>query len=97
LKSTRLTYSVKEFSVNPSRAIHRALQGVEVTISLRGVPAVRLVPLEVSRGPAEEVLARLASLPGFHVAQLSPGLPMPTLQLSGPGPSAAEMILEDRR
>jgi len=97
LKPDQQTYTVKEFSVNPSRAIHRALQGVEVTISLRGVPAVRLVPLGTFRDASEEVLLNLAATPGFQVAQLSPRLPMPTLQLSGPGPSAAEMILEDRR
>jgi antitoxin (DNA-binding transcriptional repressor) of toxin-antitoxin stability system len=70
---------------------------VEVTISLRGVPAVRLVPVAGAQGAADDVLARLASLPGFQVAQLAPGLPMPTLRMPGPGPSAAEMILEDRR
>jgi len=96
MKSTRLTYSVKEFSINPSRVIHRALQGAEVTISLRGVPAVRLVPLSGAPGAAEEVLSKLAALPGFHVAQLAAGLPMPTVRLDGPGPSAADMILEDR-
>jgi hypothetical protein len=42
VKAIQYTYTVKEFSLNPSRAIHRALQGVDVTISLRGVPAVSL-------------------------------------------------------
>jgi len=97
VKTTQHTYTVKEFSTNPSRAIHRALQGVEVTISLRGVPAVRLVPVEGGRRASEEVLLRLAGLPGFHVAQLEPRLALPTLRLSGTGPSASEMILEDRR
>ena len=97
MKPVQQTYTVKEFSVNPSRAIHRALQGVEVTISLRGVPAVRLVPLGAVRDDADEVLAKLAAIPGFQVAQCSPRLAPPSLRLAGTGPSASEMILEDRR
>ena len=96
MKPSRQSYTVKEFSLNPSRAIHKALSGIEVTISLRGVPAVRLVPI-VPVGASEDVLLRLAALPGVHAAQLSPRLPMPTLALSGPGPTAAELILEERR
>ena len=97
MKAEHLTYTVKEFSINPSRVIHRALHGVDVTITLRGVPAVRLVPLGAGRADADEVLLKLAAIPGFQVAQLSPRLARPSLQLSGTGPTAAEMILEDRR
>jgi prevent-host-death family protein len=94
MKAEQQTYTVKEFSVNPSRVIHRALQGVEVTISLRGVPAVRLVPVQDG---SDQVLLKLGAIPGFQVAQTSPKLARPTLRLSGTGPTAAEMILEDRR
>ena len=97
MKPAQQTYTVKEFSVNPSRAIHCALQGVEVTISLRGVPAVRLVPLGTARDAADEVVLKLGAMPGFQVAQSSPRLARPTLQLSGAGPTASDMILEDRR
>ncbi|MDR3670443.1 MAG: hypothetical protein P4L36_06350 [Holophaga sp.] len=97
MKAEQQTFTIKEFSVNPSRAIHRALQGVDVTISLRGVPAVRLVPVGPVQDGAEAVLLKLAAIPGFQVAHSSPRLPRPTLQLSGTGPSVAEMILEDRR
>lgn len=97
MKPARQTYTVKEFSTNPSRVIHRALEGVEVTISLRGVPAVRLVPLGNAQDAAEEVLQKLAAIPGFQVARSRPVLAKPTLRLSGPGPTAAEMLLEDRK
>jgi antitoxin (DNA-binding transcriptional repressor) of toxin-antitoxin stability system len=97
MKVVQCSYTVKEFSLNPSRAIRKALQGVEVTISLRGVPAVRLVPVAGPQGATAAVLERLATLPGFQVAQLSPGLEGPTLGLVGPGPTAAELLLEDRR
>jgi len=97
VKAEQHTYTVKEFSVNPSRVIHRALLGVEVTISLRGVPAVRLVPVVAVEDGAEEALRQLAAIPGFQVAQSRPGLPRPTLRLSGTGPTASEMVLEDRR
>jgi len=94
VKAEQQTFTVKEFSVNPSRVIHCALKGVEVTISLRGVPAVRLVPIE---NGADEVFRKLAAIPGFQVAQCRPGLPRPILRLSGTGPTASEMVLEDRR
>jgi hypothetical protein len=55
------------------------------------------VPVEGSHRASEDVLLHLAGLPGFHVAQLEPCLPLPTLRWSGTGPTAAEMILEDRR
>ena len=96
MKAVQYTHIVKEFSMNPSRAIRRALQGVDVTLSLRGVPAARLVPVTGAQQAEDEVLGRLAGLPGFQVAQLATTLAMPTLSLSGPGPTAAEMILEDR-
>jgi antitoxin (DNA-binding transcriptional repressor) of toxin-antitoxin stability system len=97
VKPARQTYTVKEFSANPSRAIHRALQGVEVTITLHGVPAVRLVPLGAVQDAPDEVLLTLAGIPGFRVAQCSPRLAPPSLRLAGTGPSPSEVILEDRR
>ena len=96
MKPPQQTYTVKEFSANPSRAIARALQGAEVTITLRGVPSVRLVPVQAPPGLTDEVLRSLAAIPGFQVAQVSPRLPRPTLRLAGPGPTASDMILEDR-
>lgn len=90
-------YTVKEFSVNPSRAIHQAMAGEEVIISLRGVPTVRLVPIEAPKDARADVLAFLASMPGVQVAQCRPWLPRPTIGLSGEGPTASEMLLEDRR
>lgn len=97
MKVERQRYTLEAFSVNRSRVIHRTLHGVEVTITLRGVPAVRPVPLGVVHDGAEDVRLNLAAIPGFQVAQLSPTLPMPTLRLSGTGPAAAEMLLQDRQ
>ena len=97
MRAEHQTYTVKEFSINPSRVIQCALHGVDVTITLRGVPAVRLVPLRAAFAGVEEVLLHLAAIPGFQVAQLSPRLARPSVRLSGIGPTASEMILEDRR
>ena len=97
MKPAQETFTVKEFSVNPSRAIHRALEGVDVIISLRGVPAVRLVPMEAHQNLSDEVNAFLAALPGFTVAQSRTYLEMPKIGLNGPGPTASEMLLADRR
>jgi antitoxin (DNA-binding transcriptional repressor) of toxin-antitoxin stability system len=97
MKSVQHTYTVKAFSSNPSRAIHQALKGAEVTITLRGVPALRLVPLEEDQEPSRAALERLAKVPGFHPARVPFHLPEPATRLLGEGPSASDMILEDRR
>lgn len=91
------TYSLKEFSANPSRVIHEAMRGEEeVVITLRGVPAVRLVP---AAGPATPVSLETlwAAMPGMTVPSGPMVLPRKRQALSGDGPTAAEMILEDRR
>ena len=97
MKPEQQTYTVKEFSLNPSRAIHRAMEGVEVIISLRGVPSVRLVPLTSPGDRTDAILASLAAQPGFQVAQCRRWLPPPAIRLSGEGPTASAMLLEDRR
>jgi len=91
------TYTLKEFSANPSRVIHQAMQGdEEVVITLRGVPAVRLVP---ATGPAAPVSleALWAAMPGMTVPAGPMVLPPKRLSLTGRGPTAADMLLEDRR
>jgi prevent-host-death family protein len=94
---THRTYSLKEFSANPSRVIHEAMRGEEeVIITLRGIPAVRLVP--AAGPPAEVSLESLwEAMPGMTVPSGPMVLPRKRLALAGSGPTGAEMILEDRR
>ena len=91
------SYTVKEFSLNPSRLIHRALNGEEeVVITLRGIPAVRLVPLPGS-AQAPSVLDLWEAMPGMAVARGPMVLPRVKVALQGPGPSGGELVGEERR
>lgn len=90
-------YSLKEFALNPSRLIHRAMNGEEeVVITLRGVPAVRLVP---AAGPAQPLPVEdvWAALPGMVVPAGPMALPRRRQTLRGDGPSGSDLLLEDRR
>lgn len=90
-------YTLKEFALNPSKVIHRAMKGEEdIVITLRGVPAVRIVP---AAGPAVHppVEDLWAVMPGMTVPAGPMVLPRQRLALQGEGPSGAEMVLEDRR
>jgi|GEM_PF-1534368 prevent-host-death family protein len=90
-------YTLKEFALNPSKVIHRVMTGEEdVTITLRGVPAVRIVP---ATGPEVQVAVEevWAAMPGMSLPAGAMRLPRTRLKLRGNGPTAAEMLLEDRR
>ena len=90
-------YTVKEFSLNPSRVIHHAMnREEEVVITLRGVPAIRLVPVEASP-VALSVREVWRTMPGMVEAKGTLTLPAAKVALRGEGPTAAEMLLEDRR
>ena len=87
--------NVRTFSNNPSRYLREARSGTEVVITMRNIPAFRLVPIpqEIS---TEEHLRRLAAIPGVKLGKGRLTLP-PLAKLSGEGLSASEMILEDRK
>ena len=87
--------NVRTLSSNPSRYIQAALRGEEVVVTLRNAPAVRLVPIQ-EEVPPEEQLRRLGQIPGVKLAKRKPVLPAP-VKLTGKGPTASEMVLEDRR
>lgn len=90
-------YTVKEFAINPSRLIHEAMKREEdVVITLRGVPAVRLVPMDRPQEPPS-ILDVWDALPDMTVARGPMRLPPFKVTLSGEGPTAAELLLEDRR
>jgi antitoxin (DNA-binding transcriptional repressor) of toxin-antitoxin stability system len=90
-------YTVKAISGNPSQVLHRAMNREEdFTITFRGAPAVRPVPVE----PAVRVPSSLdvwEAMPDVVVARGPMVLPARRVTLSGPGPLASEMALEDRR
>jgi antitoxin (DNA-binding transcriptional repressor) of toxin-antitoxin stability system len=90
-------YTVKEFAINPSRLIHQAMKREEdIVITLRGIPAVQLVPMD---SPAEppSILGVWATLPDMAVAREAMVLPPFKVTLSGAGPTGADLLLEDRR
>ena len=90
-------YTVKQFSSNPSQVLHRAMNREEdVIITFRGAPAVRLVPVEPAL-QADAILDVWAAMPDVVVARGPMVLPGCRIKLKGPGPSASEMLLEDRR
>lgn len=90
-------YTLKEFAANPSRVIHRAMSGEEdVVITLRGVPAVHLVPAVGVAAPVA-VEHAWAAMPGMSMPARAMVLPAARLAMRGEGPTAAEMLLEDRR
>ena len=90
-------YSVKEFSAQPSKVLHRAMQREEeVVITLHGVPVVRLVPVEAAPAPPS-IQDTWEALPDMMVAREPMGLPGTPYALRGEGPLASDLLLEDRR
>jgi len=90
-------YTVKQFSANPSQVLHRAMnREEEVIITFRGAPAVRLVPVEPA-GPVPAILDVWAAMPDVSVARGPMVLSGGRIKLKGSGPSASELLLEDRR
>jgi prevent-host-death family protein len=90
-------YTLKEFALNPSKVIHLVMTGEEdVTITLRGIPAVRIVP---ATGPEVQVAVEevWAAMPGMSLPAGPMVLPQTRLTMEGEGPTAAAMLLEDRR
>jgi prevent-host-death family protein len=89
-------YTLKEFALNPSKVIHLVMTGEEdVTITLRGIPAVRIVP---ATGPDVQVAIEevWAAMPGMAMPAGPMVLPQ-RMRMKGEGPTASEMLLEDRR
>ena len=68
----------------------------EVVITFRGVPVVRLVPVEPTV-PSASILDAWAAMPDVAVARGPMCLPAGKVTLRGPGPLASDMLLEDRR
>jgi len=90
-----MNVNVRTFSSNPSKYLQQARLGLEVIITHRDGTAVRLVPIEM-KVSAEEQRRRLAQIPGVKLGKGKPDMPV-RVKLTGEGPSAAEMVLEDRR
>ena len=90
-------YSVKEFSAQPSKVLHRAMNREEdVIITFHGVPAVRLVPVEEAPRPPS-IQDAWEALPDMMVAREPMTVPDTIHALGGEGPLASELLLEDRR
>ena len=90
-------YTVKEFSAQPSKVIHRVMNHEEdVVITLRGIPAIRLVPVQPP-ATSPSIFDVWGALPEVLVAREPMALPHETYSLTGEGPLGSAMVLEDRR
>ncbi|WP_306599173.1 hypothetical protein [Geothrix sp. 21YS21S-2] len=87
--------TLDDFSRNPLKFLPAALKGEEVILVVDGEAVARLEPIE--KAPSvEDHRERLATIPDDRLGKGKP--PLPTLiKMSGEGPSASDMILEDRR
>ncbi len=97
-----MNVSVRELRSQLSRFLKRVGEGEAMTITSHRRPVARLVPMpsEPEDGESPDAFwERLRSLPWVE-GQAEPGKPhglRKGLRLRGPGRTAAEMVVEDRR
>jgi len=96
MKNRRI--SIKKFIKHPHRAILEILQfGDEVLLTIKGKSILKIVPLTKDEMSRLEILDKLARMLGVRVGSHKE-VPLPKgVPLQGEGPTASEMILEDRR
>lgn len=90
--------SIREMKNNLSKYLKRAVRGVDVIITDRGRPVARLTPVKPTEAESEEeIIRRIEALPwvqpgnGGKVRGSRKGI-----ALRGKGPTAAEIVLQDR-
>jgi prevent-host-death family protein len=89
--------SVREFKNRLSEHLRRLENGETITVTRRGRPVAIVMPVEPQ---GDRLTARLRELVARGVIQWSGGKPKglnPPIKLRGEGPTASEMVLEDRR
>ena len=88
--------SVRELRSNLTGYLRRIERGERVTVTRRGKPVATLEPIAK---PVSDVDAALWKMVREGKASWSGGKPkfdMPRIRLKGEGPTASEMIIEDR-
>lgn len=84
--------TVSEFAKRPSKYIKRAVSGLSVVITVRGVQIVKLVPIEPS---SSDQLTRLRKLSGVRAGNGKAIRLHPAKRVAGP--SIADILDEERR
>jgi len=92
------TESISSAKNKLSALIRRIQRGEHVLITDRGVPVAKLVPVQLGAGVPERIIALaqqgLARLPERMPDAAWLDLPRPSLT---PGPTAVDLLLEERR
>jgi hypothetical protein len=96
-----LTISLKQLVKHPGRTIHKILvkenEEKEVLLTRNGKAVAKILPLSERETRQIAMLARSFDLPGVLPAAPTPMWLPKGVTLTGEGPTASEMILEDRR
>jgi len=89
--------SIRDMKNSLSKYLKLARAGKEVVITDRGKPVAQLTPVKPAAENEEEVIARINALPWVRPGK--GGKPKGSrkgVALRGKGPTAAEIVLQDR-
>ena len=90
----RVIVGIRELRLNLSKYVARARTGAEVIVTDHGKPVARLTAIEDGEAKRARLIREGILTPARRPK--STVLP-PPIPLIGEGPSASEMLLEDRR
>lgn len=89
--------SIREMKNRLSQYIKRVRAGREVVITDRGKPVARLVPIGPEAADEADIVARTLALPWVRPGKGGKPKGLRTgIKLRGKGPTAAEIVLQDR-
>jgi prevent-host-death family protein len=91
-----MNVAVRELKDHLSEYLNRASGGEEIVVTSHGKPVARLAPLAAETGE-DDALARLRAQPWIRPGKGGkPAGLKNAIRLRGTGPSAADIVLEDR-
>jgi len=82
---------IRELKNGTSGYIERVEHGEVITVTRRGKPVARMIPVDVPPG-----LVRLMAEGKVKWSGAKPDLPVPRVKLLGQGPTAADYVSEGR-
>lgn len=82
---------IRQLKNEASAVIERVERGEVITVTRRGKPVARVIPADMSPGLAKMILEGRLIWSGRK-----PKLPSGRVKLKGEGPTAAEIVIEDR-
>jgi antitoxin (DNA-binding transcriptional repressor) of toxin-antitoxin stability system len=88
---------IKKLIKHPKRALKEILQqGEEILLTKNGRTILKIGPITEEERGKVDMLDKLAQMPDVRVGSHMPVRIPEGIQLEGEGPTASEMILEDR-